>query len=127
MKKTLMTVLAMAVVALGVFAQNSSKAPESKSSQYDAASGLLYEMDTETLEAVIKDWASMVPGQVYSQTTLTVPAYFEVKSLGISMGGDSQSTNKVYVVEIGEKGFYGAVRRTGTAQLLLPGSCQPDR
>ena len=79
MKKTLMTVLAMAVVALGVFAQNSSKAPESKSSQYDAASGVLYEMDTETLEAVIKDWASMVQGQVYSQTKLPVPDYFEVK------------------------------------------------
>ncbi len=103
-----MTVLAVVAVALGVVAQNSSKAPESKSDQYDATSKLLYELDTETLEAVIKDWASLMPGQVYTQTELIVPAYFEVKSLGISMGGDSQSSKKVYVVEIGEKAFYGA-------------------
>ena len=104
-----MILLSVMTVVLGVAAQDSrNKAPESKSEQYDATSGLLYQLDTDTHEAVILDWASMVPGQVYEQETLTVLAYFEVKSLGISMGGDSQSSNKVYVVEIGEKGFYGA-------------------
>ena len=104
-----MTVLAVMTVVLGAAAQDSrNKAPESKSEQYDATSGLLYQLDTEASEAIILDWASMVPGQVYQQSALTVPAYFEFKSLGISMGGDSQSSNKAYVVEIGEKGFYGA-------------------